>query len=764
MERKAASGIMLTLLVISMLPWAIDIQPIKTESTAILSVDPPTSTALVGETFTINVTITDVSNLFGWQVLMHFDPNVLQVDNVTEGPFLGSTGNETVFLTNINNDEGYLVVGGVFMAPFPEEGVTGNGILTTIVFNAASYGTTTLEFDKDEYFSYLREIRWFDYKANIGYKLSIPCTLVDGFFHGRAEHELQVSLTAPQLLPLGESTMLNTTVVNFGENNETDVKLSLLINSVVVGSVTIPKLVTGASHNLSYVWTPTIEGTYNVTAYALPVPGEDFTANNQETIFVTVASPLIQPVEGQWANYTITLTEKPTNTSMVTRWDFTYSKYVSPYQMNVTLRATSPWGGPITMWLTLNVMTRQVEAGIWAGIWYPLWIETNVTIGSTVRIFDLTGTVIGSRFVEVGELPIDSWELEVPYYYGQNYIYLFDKVTGVLTGAEGENPYFIEHWELTATNILRLLPVEANPETGTVGTQVTITGAEATPNGTVEIYWDNDFLGTTASDSFGNFSYTFTVPPTIRGPHHVFIIDVTTHTPGIAAFTVVPSISITPTTGSIGAMVQVTGFGFGASEHVALSFDDMRIAEILADEYGSFSATFNIPLSEAGLHSIKAWYDLDFVETSFTVVDVTPLEIQMDVGTIYFEGETAEFYVQTCSNGVPVDATFTNVTLHKPDGTVETLVARRIAKGLYKIECLIKGKGSELGTYALVIEASYSSDTVNAVGTCLKTFIVKSPWREWEREAPKVALSAAGIVALFALIIVWRRKDQKLDF
>ncbi len=757
---------MLTLLLVSMLPWAITLQPVKAESAAILSVDPPTSTASIGETFHVNVTITNVSNLFAWQFVMHFDPSVLQVKNVTEGPFLASTGEITDFVLAANNTIGYVITGCLFMPPLPEYGASGDGILATITFLVDAFGTTSLSFDDDEALTFLREVVWTDYNATPphGHTAQIPCTLVDGFFYGRAEHELQVSLTAPQHLPPGTSTALNATVVNLGENNETDVELSLSINGVVVGSVTIVELVTGASYDLSYVWTPTSEGIYNVTAYALPVPGEDFTANNQETLFVAVVSPLIQPVEGHWANYTITFTEKSTNTSMVLRYDFIYANYISPYQMNVTVRATYPWGEHMTGWLTLNVMTRQVEAGLWAGIWYPLWIETNVAVGSTVGILDTVGTVIGSRFVEVGELPIDSWELEVPIYFDTSYTFLFDKVTGVVTGAEGESPYATDHWELTATNILKLLPVEVNPETGTVGTQVAITGAEATPNGTVELYWDNDFLGTTASDIFGNFSYSFTVPPTTRGPHHISMIDVTTHTCGSAAFTVVPSISITPTTGSIGTKVQIAGLGFGASEHVALSFDDMQMAEMRADENGSFSATFNIPLSEAGLHSIKAWCDLDSVETSFTVVDVTPLEIQMDVGAVYFEGETAEFYVQTCFNGVPVDVAFTNVTLHRPDGTVETLVAERIAQGLYRTECVIKGKGSTLGTYALVIEARYSSDTVDAAGTCLKTFIVKSPWREWEREAPKVALSAAGVVVLLALTIFWRRKYRKLDF
>jgi len=102
------------------------------------------------------------------------------------------------------------------------------------------------------------------------------------------EHELAVSLEAPTFLEPGESTFLNATVHNRGLSNETDVELQLLINSTVVNSTTIPELLTGSSHTINYLWTPTVEATYNVTAYAPPVPGENVTANNIMSVFVNV--------------------------------------------------------------------------------------------------------------------------------------------------------------------------------------------------------------------------------------------------------------------------------------------------------------------------------------------------------------------------------------------------------------------------------------------------------------------------------------------
>jgi parallel beta-helix repeat protein len=102
------------------------------------------------------------------------------------------------------------------------------------------------------------------------------------------EHELIVSIRAPASLRLGGSTALASIVINQGLNDEVYVELMLVINGTIVAPTTIPVLQAGSSYTLSYLWTPTAEGTYNVTAYARPVPGETSIENNQITTFTTV--------------------------------------------------------------------------------------------------------------------------------------------------------------------------------------------------------------------------------------------------------------------------------------------------------------------------------------------------------------------------------------------------------------------------------------------------------------------------------------------
>ena len=105
------------------------------------------------------------------------------------------------------------------------------------------------------------------------------------------EHELAVSMEAPAFLKPGDPSSLRATIHNLGSSNETNVELQLLINGTIVNSTTISELVSGASHTLSYLWIPMVEGIYNVTTHAPLVPGETLTYNNWDTKFTIVRFP-----------------------------------------------------------------------------------------------------------------------------------------------------------------------------------------------------------------------------------------------------------------------------------------------------------------------------------------------------------------------------------------------------------------------------------------------------------------------------------------
>jgi parallel beta-helix repeat protein len=110
-----------------------------------------------------------------------------------------------------------------------------------------------------------------------------------------AEHDLATSIIAPAFQILSGSATLEAIVMNRGLNDEVNVQLSLFINGTIVNSMTIPLLEVDSSSSFSYLWTPTSEGTYNLTLDSPLVLGETLTENNVATFLVTVATSLRVP-------------------------------------------------------------------------------------------------------------------------------------------------------------------------------------------------------------------------------------------------------------------------------------------------------------------------------------------------------------------------------------------------------------------------------------------------------------------------------------
>lgn len=104
------------------------------------------------------------------------------------------------------------------------------------------------------------------------------------------DHDLAAGLQAPESLSPGNSILLNATVFNTGSSIETNVLLQLFIDDIEVDSLFISELVNGTSQTFSYLWTPTLEDTYNVTAYVAPKPDDENTGNNVATRLVTIVN------------------------------------------------------------------------------------------------------------------------------------------------------------------------------------------------------------------------------------------------------------------------------------------------------------------------------------------------------------------------------------------------------------------------------------------------------------------------------------------
>ena len=95
------------------------------------------------------------------------------------------------------------------------------------------------------------------------------------------DHDLLIfDLETPQFLQLNDTTKVGTEMINFGATDESNVAIQLFVNGSVVNSTVVIFMESGVLATLSFSWTPTTEGIYNVTAYVMPVQNEIITGNN----------------------------------------------------------------------------------------------------------------------------------------------------------------------------------------------------------------------------------------------------------------------------------------------------------------------------------------------------------------------------------------------------------------------------------------------------------------------------------------------------
>ncbi len=104
--------------------------------------DPPTLNEAKGATFTVNVMLTGGNNVFSVPVQLNYDPNQLQVVNVSNGGFLSQDGQAVALVHRDDPTTGTLQV--TASRPPGVGGVSGQGAVVTLTFMAKSAGQSAL--------------------------------------------------------------------------------------------------------------------------------------------------------------------------------------------------------------------------------------------------------------------------------------------------------------------------------------------------------------------------------------------------------------------------------------------------------------------------------------------------------------------------------------------------------------------------------------------------------------------------------------------
>ena len=112
----------------------------------VMAVDPSNNWELPGATFTVNITIANITeekSLYGWEFSLNFNSSIINVTSFQEGPFLKAAG-PTWWTPYIDNDAGN-VGGSDFLFTYPATGAYGSGVLANITFYAKAAGETPLD-------------------------------------------------------------------------------------------------------------------------------------------------------------------------------------------------------------------------------------------------------------------------------------------------------------------------------------------------------------------------------------------------------------------------------------------------------------------------------------------------------------------------------------------------------------------------------------------------------------------------------------------
>jgi len=313
MSKRVVSGLALTMLLIGMLTWLFNlgmmIPQVDAQSTTILAVDPLTYTApYVGHIFSLNITIANVTDLYGYEVRVWYNTTILDGLSVylPTGHFLTPSDPANIFVAAkevndaYNATHGRIWVAVALLAPEPAK--SGSGVLFTIMFKVTSQegGLSPIEIWTPG-FPYPSKLvsNIPPYKEPPG----IPHSALDGEVTVLAPiiHDVAtVSIvTSTNETYVGRLVFVNVTAMNKGDFTETfDVTCKYELEGIehIIGVMTVNNLAPRANTTIVFTWTTTDVTVHTISANATILPDETDTSDNAMTSPTTVKVKILGDV------------------------------------------------------------------------------------------------------------------------------------------------------------------------------------------------------------------------------------------------------------------------------------------------------------------------------------------------------------------------------------------------------------------------------------------------------------------------------------
>jgi uncharacterized membrane protein len=149
-----------------------------------------------------------------------------------------------------------------------------------------------------------------------------------------AEPDISVlDMDAPKFSRPSQVVSVNSTIMNLGKVDLSNVDVQLLINGTVEDSTVISSLPSDSSANVSFTWTPLLEGWFEIEVYALPHVDESLILDNRlnSSILITSQDPLKVVILDSWG----------TDFAEDAPWDYITSNWVEFGSIPVSVDYTS---------------------------------------------------------------------------------------------------------------------------------------------------------------------------------------------------------------------------------------------------------------------------------------------------------------------------------------------------------------------------------------------------------------------------------------
>jgi hypothetical protein len=246
-----------------------------------LSVDPSSITGLeIGEILSINITVSDVIDLYAWEFKLFYRNDILDATDMVEGPFLLThvdPSASTMFGSAPDTTETYNATHGLvhLYNTFVEveEGVSGSGTLATVTFEVKGEGDCPLSFG---------ETKLVDSAVPFGNL--IPHTTTDGVVHVGFHDIAIINMETIRTMTNYTIVYINVTLENQGQVAET-FNVTAYYDSVPIETKNVTNLIPSAVTVVTFTWdTETSpKGNYTMSATASMIVGETDTADNEYT-------------------------------------------------------------------------------------------------------------------------------------------------------------------------------------------------------------------------------------------------------------------------------------------------------------------------------------------------------------------------------------------------------------------------------------------------------------------------------------------------